>query len=129
MKYVQALSLLEILSHPDPNSIENKHIQFKEVKKIIARHVAKQRQDYDALLRRFEELGNGNKTTRGYRERIVHHGDRIETIVPDNQERQKLFQEIQGYIRTVILAIVQHSDKSWSDFQDYQDRLKTDLEI
>jgi hypothetical protein len=73
-KFTQAVALLEFLAEP------RDYMPFKEVKKIIARYVAKNQAEYARLLDRFMELtGKRDPITgefTGLRTRVVHMGDR-----------------------------------------------------
>jgi hypothetical protein len=114
-KFVQALALLEFLAYP------YEYRRFEDVKKTIARYVARTREEYMLLLERFLELtGKKDPSTQqiiGYRTRIVHIGERLDLIVRHPDDRRKLFEELDGYIRPIIDHMIQHS--LWN-FDDYQ---------
>jgi hypothetical protein len=118
------LSLLEFLAFPDAEDFQ----KFGEVKKVIARYVAKNKVEYHALLDRFFELtGKKEENSRriiGYRTRLVHMGERIEDVVPDLEQRKKLFYELDGYIRPVINHMIQHSNFSLSDYLKVRNELR-----
>ena len=120
--FVQALSLLEFLAYPDDYAL------FKEVKKVIARYVAKNQSEYNALLERFFELTAKKEEVTGhiigYRTRLVHMGQRIEDIVPDAQHRKELFYELDGYIRPVIDHMIQHSDMTFVEYLKVRETLR-----
>lgn len=122
LKFVQAISLLEFLS--DPYSYQN----FVEVKKTIARYVAKTTADYQRLLLRFKELtGNKDQQTgieRGYRTLIVHLGKRLREIVPGADARRQLFLELDGYIRPIIRHMIEHSDMDWESYVEVRRAMK-----
>lgn len=124
-RFVQAMSLLEFLAYPDEYK---KEFKFKKVAKVIAKYVAKNQVEYMALLDRFFELtgkkDNFNSKVIGYRTRIVHMGENIESIIPSNEERKDLFLELQGYIKTVIDHMINHSSKSWQEYLVIRERLK-----
>ncbi len=113
-RFIQALSLLEFLAYPD------EYRKFEDVKKVIARYVAKDQSDYKKLLERFFELtGKKEQNTDrviGYRTRMVHMGERIEEIVPDAQARRELFLELDGYIKAVMAHMIAHSEKSLDEY-------------
>ena len=119
-KFVQCLSLLEFLASPE--EYEN----FKKVKKTIARYVAQDSREYEQLLERFKGL-TGNKvgdTEKGYRTRIVHMGQRLESIAPIISEREALFGELERYIRAVVNHMIKHSDKCWREYEVIRDALR-----
>lgn len=121
-RFMQCLSLLEFLAFPD------EYRKFEEVKKVIARYIARNRAEYHHLLDRFFEL-TGKKdpdTGRiiGYRTRVVHMGERIEKVVPNPRMRCKLFSELDGYIRPVIDHMTLHSEKRFERFLEERNRLR-----
>jgi len=122
LRFIQALNLLEFLACP----YEFK--RFKEVKKIIARYVAKNHSEYTKLLDRFFELtGKKDSTTNkvvGYRTRVVHMGENIDNIVPNKGERKDLFLELQTYIKSVIDHMISHSEMSWQQYLVVRDKLR-----
>jgi hypothetical protein len=119
---MQALSLLEFLAYPD------EYRKFEDVKKVIARHVARDPTDYQRILDRFFELtGKRDPDTGrfiGYRTRVVHMGERVERLVPDPQARGQLFLELDGYIRPVIDHMIAHSDMRFEDYLKVRDTLR-----
>ncbi len=121
-RFMQALSLLEFLAYPD------EYKTFVEVKKVIARYVARDRTEYQLLLDRFLEL-TGKKDPAsgriiGYRTRVVHMGERIERIVPGSDRRKQLFLELDRYIRPVIDHMIQYSSLTLADYQPIREDLK-----
>lgn len=119
-RFVQALSLLEFLAFPD------EYKNFQDVKKIIARYIAKDRSEYRILLDRFFEMtGKKDETNKviGYRTRIVHMGENIENIL-QSDERKALFLELEGYIKTIIDHMIDNSDKSWTEYLNIRGQLK-----
>jgi len=123
--FVQALALLEFLAFPNSEKYSS---GFKKVKKVVARYVAKNQTEYKVLLDRFLEL-TGKKevdTNRdiGYRTRIIHMGKCIEELIPDEHQLKELFLELDGYIRSVIDHMIQHSDKSFNDYMKVRETLR-----
>jgi len=122
-RFMQSLSLLEFLAFPD------EYRKFEEVKKVIARYVARSTTEYQRLLDRFFELtGKKDADTGkiiGYRTKVVHMGERIEALVPNPHERAALFSELDGYIRPVIDHMIEHSKKSFEpEYLNVRDRLR-----
>lgn len=91
-----------------------------EVKKVIARYVSSDQTAYDKVLERFKELtGKKDPTTgveTGLRTRVVHIGDRIESLIPCPKARRELFAELDGYIRPVIDHMIQHSELGFDEY-------------
>jgi len=120
--FIQSLALLEFLAFPD------EYKGFEKVKKVIARYVAKNRNEYDKLLDRFFELtGKKDKDTDrivGYRTRIIHMGARIEDVVPNEKDRRELFVELDGYIRSVIDHMVKYSEMTFEDYLLVREQLR-----
>jgi len=120
-RFVQALSLLEFLAFPD------EYKNFQDVKKIVARYIAKNKSEYETLLDRFFEMtGKKDDTNKmiGYRTRIVHMGESIENIFQSSNERKSLFLELQSYIKAVIDHMIEHSDKSWVEYLTIREQLR-----
>ncbi len=120
LRFVQSLSMLEFLAYP------TEYKAFEEVKKVIARYIATDQSSYNRILERFFELtGKKDPETHaiiGLRTRVVHIGDRIESLIPDPEQRRLLFSELDGYIRAVLDHMIQHSD---IDFEEYVQIRKT----
>jgi hypothetical protein len=114
-KFIQALALLEFLAYP------YEYRRFEDVKKVIARYVARTSEEHVRVLERFYELtGKKDPSTQqiiGYRTRIIHIGDRLDLIVRSPDDRRKLFEELDGYIRPVIDHMIEYS---YWNFDDYQ---------
>lgn len=112
-RYVQALSLLEYLAFPQ------EYKNFKEVKKIIAKYVAKDISHRDYLYERFKELtGKKDDVTNeeiGLRTLIVHIGGNIETLL-EKEDRKKVFLELDSYIREIIDFMIIYSDMDYNDY-------------
>jgi hypothetical protein len=119
--FIQALSLLEFLAFPD------EYKKFVEVKKVIARYVAKDPSEYQRLLDRFFELtGKMDKKTGyiiGYRTRMVHLGERLEDIVQDPDDRKGLFLELEKYIKAALDHMIEHSAMDFEDYLGVREKL------
>jgi hypothetical protein len=114
-KFVQCLSLLEFLAFP--NDFEN----WKKVKRIISRYVAKTEGEYAQLLDRFVQLTGGKDAqgvATGYRTCIVHLGKTLEDLIPVERDRRQLFIELQGYIRAVLDHMIVHSEITFAKYEE-----------
>ncbi len=120
LQFVQAISLLEYLADPF------EFTKFQDVKRIIARYKATDQRQYADLLERFFELTAKvvDGTMVGYRTRIVHMGQRLEDIVPDSNERARLFRELQGYVGCVMEHMIKHSELDWADYVELRQGMK-----
>ena len=120
--FIQYLALLEFLAFPD------EYRKFEEVKKVIARYVARDASQYKALLDRFFELTGkkeeGTGRIIGYRTRLIHMGERIEDVVPDDDSRKALFYELDGYIRAVIDHMIENSGASYTEYLKIRGNLR-----
>jgi hypothetical protein len=121
-RFMQALALLEFLASPD------EYQKFEKVKRVIARYVAKSSAEYDQLLDRFYEL-TGKKDPEsdqviGYRTRVVHMGNRIEDVVPNDQDQKKLFVELDSYLHAVIDHMIDHSGMSFENYLRIRDQMR-----
>ncbi|WP_254996832.1 hypothetical protein [Pseudomonas sp. S12(2018)] len=114
-RFVQALSLIEFLVYPDD------YEKFTKVKTVVSRYMADGLEARKRVLDRFEILtSKTDKVTReqlGLRTRIVHIGARLEQLVKSRSERQELFAELDGYIRTMIDHMIKHSHLSSAEYE------------
>jgi hypothetical protein len=110
-KFVQAISLLEYLAEP------RKYLKYHKVKQLVAGFLAQDETHRRHLMERFAQLMGGVGEEIGYRTRIVHIGDRLDELVPDNEARLALFLELDGYIRPMLDHMISHS--AW-EFEEYQ---------
>ncbi|MGZ4875632.1 MAG: hypothetical protein ACXV5R_10720, partial [Candidatus Angelobacter sp.] len=121
-KFTQALALLEFLAEP------YEYLNFPDVKKIIARYVAKNSAEYTRLLERFIELTSKKdpitEEITGYRTRIMHLGDRLHRLVPDPDQRLELFTELDGYIRPAIDHMIAHSQLSYDEYLPIRNQMR-----
>lgn len=112
-RYVQALSLLEYLAYP------KEYKPFKDVKKVIAKYVAKDNTHKVYLYERFHELtGKKDSETNehiGLRTLIVHIGANIETLL-ESKDIEKVFVELDGYIKEIIDFMIKYSDMDYDDY-------------
>lgn len=114
-KFIQCLGLLEFLADPD------KFLNFDKVSGIVARYSTTNMTDYKKLLDRLFDL-TGKKD--GYRNRIVHMGQRLEGILPDHEDRRKLFRELSCYIGRIIDHMIIYSDKTFAEYLIVRDALR-----
>jgi hypothetical protein len=121
-KFVQALSLLEFLA--DPHAFQ----RLSKVKAVVANYVARSASEYYRILDRFIDLtGKTDPVTGaqlGYRTRIVHIGDRLDRLVPPSEDRRKLFEELDGYIRPIIDHMITHSAFDFEAYREVRDRIR-----
>lgn len=124
-KFIRAMNLFEYLAYPDDFK------KFEKVKKEIACHVAKNRQQYEKISSRFLQLTGGKDDKglyTGYRTRIMHLGETFEEIF-DEEETIKLFTELHLYLGNVIEDMINHAHYSWAEFINYRETLKSKLGI
>ncbi len=131
-KFVQAMSLLEFLAYPD------QYTKMQKVKMVIAKYfTADKTPERTRLEARFMELTGGVKVRDGantddrgkpvmleipgVRTRIVHHGDRIEQIL-DEDERSELFRELDGYIRPILSHMIKNSGLSFDEYCEIREK-------
>ena len=70
-KFIMSMSVIDFLAEP------NGYVSLKNIGKIVGRHCAQTKQEYNPLLRRLEELTGGKGS--GIRTKLVHEGHRLET--------------------------------------------------
>lgn len=128
LKFTQIMTLLEFLAYP------NEYKSFVEVKKVIARHNAKDEKEYKKILDRFQILTSGIKEKDadgkwfikegGYREKIVHWGKRIEDVLPESESIESFFNELQAYVKVVINDMIKLYNLSWVAFLNFREAMK-----
>jgi len=122
IRFTQAISLLEYLAFP------GEYRRFQEVKKIISRYVATDQNEYNLLMERFKVLtGQKDESTRetiGLRTKIVHMGCTLDELLPGFEERQRLFGELDRYIRAAMDHMKTYSDLPWEKYKQIRDRLR-----
>ena len=120
-KFIQALSLIEFLAYPD------KYQSFKKVKTIVSRYVTQCPAERKSILDRFEELtGKKDEVTgeeKGLRTNIVHIGARLEDLVKNRSEREKIFRELDVYIRAIIDHMIKFSYMSYDEYEVIKDNM------
>ena len=94
----------------------------------MARYAATNQTEYARLVDRlFLLTGKKDDATGhhvGYRTRIVHIGDRIETIVPASADRRSLFVELDGYVKRIVDHMIAHSEKTFAEYLAVRDSLR-----
>lgn len=120
-KFVQALSLIEFLAYP------TEYKQFKKVKTVVSRYMSDCLGERKRILDRFEELtGKVDEATGeqiGIRTKIVHIGSRLEHLIKSRSERQKLFSELDGYIRKMIDHMIEHSHMTHAEYEGVKETM------
>lgn len=112
-KFTNAMTLLEYLAYPDY------YKKFEDVKKEISIHVANNKSEYHNLLARFYELTS--KEGHAYRTKIIHLGQRIETILNnDALQIEILLDEIQSYCCCVIDDLIKRCEREWKHLKEWR---------
>lgn len=114
IKFIQLINLIEYLASPFD------YMPMKDVKKQIARHVASDRSDYDAILEDFKfitsEPGSAKGPNRGLRHNIIHMGCTIEELLgPD--ERRDVFNRMIRYASGPIFDLIRLSSEDWASVE------------
>ena len=125
-KFVRVMTLLEFLGSPD------EYRQWKKLKGDIACHRAKDQAHYLQLLnqlRSFTSADGDAGEQIGYRTLVVHHGKFLEDVLPDVNERRKLFGELQIYCHCVIDDMIKHREMTWNEFVELRCQFKQQLGI
>jgi hypothetical protein len=121
------MTLFEFLASPGEYS------GMKKVKTAIASHVARDKADYHRICERFHELSGkkeaGSGRELGIRTRIVHQGEHLEDILPDEAARKELFREMQRYASRVLIDMLERTGLSWETFLEYRVQRRTRLGI
>jgi len=117
MKFSLIMTLFEYIGDPD------KYGKFQDMKRNFIGVLARDKQDYDRLSKRFIELTRGDKDAlgnlhMGLRTSIVHLGKSIEDLIPDPKERKALFKELYRYIFTLIKHMMFSDATTWNEYDD-----------
>ena len=90
--------------------------------------MATTREEYTRTLDRFLELTGkkdpANQRIIGYRTRIIHIGEKLDTIIPDPDNRRRLFEELDGYIRPIINHMIAHSQLDFAEYLELRDKMR-----
>jgi hypothetical protein len=116
-KFMQLIVLLEFLSDPDRYQV------MQKAKKSIARHVARDRTDYDTIIADFRLLTSDDSTpNRGLRHNIVHLGKQLEDLL-GTEERKAVLKRLDRYVSVTLEDFIERGDAGWKTILDYrQDR-------
>lgn len=105
-KFLLIMQLIDFLMLP------YNYKSFSKAKGNFICHIAKNKQEYHKLSKRFRELTDKN----GLRTKIIHGGETIESLI-DLSQIDSLFKELQGYIKINIESLIKHYEKTWDDFE------------
>ena len=116
MKYLSVMALFEYLG------TGNKYKKFESVRKKLQPHLSKNKVEYEAIGIRFREFSSkkDGDNNIGYRHRIIHEGAYIEEIIPSKNERNSLFQELDGYVGKIIEGMLDNAPSSWDQLQSFR---------
>lgn len=124
-RFTRAMTLLEFLASP------GEYMPFKEAKREIAVHITDTRDAYEKLLQSFRKLtGNKDPETgkeRGIRTLIVHHGEYLEDIIKDENERKKLFRMLQRYCSNVLEDLILARSLTWAEMTEIRKDKRANL--
>lgn len=113
-KFMQLMVLLEFLSDPDRYQV------MQKVKKPIARHVARDRADYDSIIADFRILtSDGSTPNRGLRHNIVHLGKQLEDLL-GTEERKAVLKRLDRYASVTLEHLIERGDADWKTILDYR---------
>lgn len=126
VKFSRAMTLLEYLASPD------EYKNWKKLKGDIIAHLAKSTGDYHALCERFRVLTSEKDAAGaqlGLRTLVVHHGRRLQDVMPSHKERQKLFHELWGYFFVVFDDLVRLAGKTREELKQHRKDLRAAIGI
>ncbi len=118
LKFLSTLILLEFVGTGPW------YTKFEEVRKMIQPHLAKNSADYSRLTRRFRELTSLEEQGHniGLRHRIVHEGAFLDEILPEQDARRGLFQELERYVGKPIVDMAKQAHFTWEELQSWRAR-------
>lgn len=124
IKFIQVMSLLEFLAMP------GEYRGTDNVRKAVALHIANTKQDYHQLSQRLRNL-QGAKASDGrqigYRTRVVHCGERIESILAPGENLVALFRELDTYVHKIIDFLISKAEEPWAKVMEWRDDRKRAL--
>lgn len=112
-KFINLINLLDYLAAPSD------YLPMAKAKAKIARHVAKTRSEYDAIIEDFKFLTSAKDEDNqnfGLRHNIIHIGKRLEDMLIAT-ERKEVLARMDGYARKVIEDLFKLSGQTWSDVE------------
>lgn len=120
-KFMRVISTLEFLANPDGMK------PWAKNKGNIICHCAKNEAEYRQLSHRFRELTGHmvDGTECGIRTLLVHHGKRLEAILPTRKERADLFRELERYVGVVLSDMIKYEAMTWREFSQLRTHLKS----
>jgi hypothetical protein len=125
IKFIRTMTLIEFLASP------YEYKSWKKLKGNIACHCVSSKEEYLDVLVRFEQLTSIKESDvqKGYRTLIVHQGKFIEELIPNGEDRRKLFRELQKYCTSVLRDMIANQTLSWDEFITYRATLKNRLGV
>ncbi len=126
LKFIQLMNLIEYIASPFV------YMKMGDVKKQIARHVARDISEYNTILEDFKflsaEPGKARGPNNGLRHNIIHLGKSIEELVGP-EERTKVFRRLISYNAIPIHDMIRLSAKDWDAVEAYRDDRKNELGV
>ena len=116
LKFIRATTLIEFLANPD------NYRQWQKLKGDIVCHIAKNKTEYHELMHRFKELASTVDESK-------KQGRTLNSLVPNPDERKKLFLELQRYTGCVLGDMLDNRHMTWVEFQQFRLDKKTTLGV
>jgi len=115
LKFTQIMTLFEYLADPYG------YLAAKRVKGKIAVFCSRNRTEYTNFCERYRLFSES------YRTSIIHLGQRIEDIIVDPFELERLFKELHRYILNVLNSMFRDMFLSWAEFAQKRDARQIEL--
>ena len=124
LKFIQLMNLIEYIASPFT------YMKMTDVKKQIARHVARSLSEYNNILEDFKlltsEAGAARGPNNGLRHNIIHLGRNIEDLIgPD--ERTDMFRRLISYCAIPIQDMIRLSAEDWAAIETQRTNRKREL--
>lgn len=124
-RFIKSMALFEFLASP------GEYQKMQDVKTEIASHIANTKSEYHDICHRFRELSSiiDNGKQKGYRTRIIHHGDLLEEIIPSAEDRLQLFGEIQRYLTEILTDMEDKKKLSMKELANIRSQKRKELGV
>jgi len=124
IKFIQIMSLLEFLATP------GEYRGSDATRQAVGLHVANTKREYHQLSERLSNLQGARSPEGrhvGYRTRVVHCGESVESVLVTGESLGALFRELDRYIHIIIDLLISKANDPWAKVVEWRDDRKRAL--